>query len=122
MKPIRFGIKQFALCESSKGYALKFITCCGKGTVPLKDGFSMTESICLHLLEDFKGMSHHLYTDNFYTSPHLFRQLAKDDIGACGTVKAGRHGMPKILHPSQLPLGKEEPLLFEKCDNMVSCA
>ena len=67
-------------------------------------------------------MGHHVFTDNFYSSPHLFRQLAKENIGACGTVKAGRQGMPAILHPSNLLLTKHDPPVFARSGNLVACA
>ena len=47
-KPTRWGIKQFALCESKTGYALKFLTYLGKGTIEQVPGYSITESIILH--------------------------------------------------------------------------
>lgn len=50
-KPTRWGIKQYALCESKSGYALKFITYLGKGTLEPVPGFKITESICLNMME-----------------------------------------------------------------------
>lgn len=36
--------------------------------------------------------------DNFYSSPTLFKKLENKHIGACGTVKFNREGMPKELN------------------------
>jgi hypothetical protein len=121
-KPTRWGIKQFALCESKTGYALKFITYCGKNTIEQIDSFSITETICLKLLEQYENKGHIVFTDNFYTSPTLFKALQTKGIGACGTVKAGRKNMPKEIHPRQLHLNKGDDPVFMRCENMVACA
>ena len=44
-KPTRLGIKQFSLCESKPGYALKLLTYLGKGTVEQVPGYSQTPHI-----------------------------------------------------------------------------
>ncbi|XP_076331734.1 uncharacterized protein LOC143236927 [Tachypleus tridentatus] len=44
-KPTRWGIKQFALCENKSGYALKFITYCGKNTIVPVAGYSVIETL-----------------------------------------------------------------------------
>lgn len=121
-KPTRWGIKQYALCESKSGYALRFLTYCGKGTVQLQEGYSLTETLCLKLLEGFEHHGHQIFTDNFYTSPRLFRKLEEDGTGACGTVKAGRQNMPKDLHPKRLNIDKGDDPVFMRADNLVSCA
>lgn len=121
-KPCKWGIKQYALCESKTGYALKFITYCGKGTIPMVPRFTITESICLSLLEGFENAGFKLFTDNYYTSPMLYRELQTKDIGACGTVKAGRKHMPTDLHPKQLHLQKGDDPEFMRCNDMIACA
>ena len=121
-KPTRWGIKQFALCESKTGYALKFITYCGKNTIVTLPGFSITETICLSLLDGFTNCGHKVFTDNFYTSPTLYKKLHDDGTGACGTVKAGRKHMPPDLHPKRLHLDKGDDPVFMLSGNMISCA
>lgn len=121
-KPIRWGIKQYALCESRSGYALKFITYCGKGTLHTREGFTLTESLCLDLLDGFQHFGHCVYTDNYYSSPKLFRQLQEDGIAACGTVKAGRQNMPREIHPKNLQLDKGDDPVFMKSGDMIACA
>ena len=43
------------------------------------------------------GRGHHVYTDNFYTSPELANELLKKDTYLVGTVKESRKGMPIAL-------------------------
>ena len=40
---------------------------------------------------------HHLYTDNYYTSPEVYLVLHNKGIDCCGTVRVNRRGFPKEL-------------------------
>ena len=73
-KPVRWGIKQFALCESKTGYALKFITYGGQGSVTTEENFTVTETICLKLLNGFLNKGHIIFMNNYYSSPKLFKK------------------------------------------------
>ena len=42
-----------------------------------------THAIVLKLLEGLKGKGHHVYTDNYYSSPALFGDLRRLGFGAC---------------------------------------
>lgn len=121
-KPTKWGIKQFCLAESKTGYALKFMTYTGKNSVEVEEGFGVTESVCLKLLSGFTNKGHHIYTDNFYTSPNLFSKLATEGTGACGTVKAGRKNMPPDIHPRFLALDRGDDPKFMRKGNLVACA
>ena len=48
----------------------------------------------LKLLEGLEGRGHHVYTDNYYSSPALFGDLQRLGFGVCGTVRKNRRGMP----------------------------
>ena len=54
----------------------------------------MTSGVVLRLVEPICGRGHHLYTDNLYTSPSLFTELRLLGIGACGTLRMNRRGIP----------------------------
>ena len=43
------------------------------------------------------GKHHHIFMDNFFTSPALFMDLLQDGIYACGTVRTNRRGFPQDL-------------------------
>ena len=117
-KPTRWGIKQFALCEAKTGYALKFLTYAGATTLSTPDThLTATENIVQEMMADYAGHGHVLYTDSFYTSPNIVRALKAKQIGYCGTVQAGRKGMPEILHPNHLQLRKGAEPAFAKCKN-----
>ena len=118
-KPIRWGIKQYALCEARTGYALKLITYSGQNTVPLLGDGGVTSSVVQHLLKDYEDKGHIVYMDNYYSSPQLFNVLEEKSIGACGTVRESRKNMPKTF-PSKMKKG--DPPAFKRCDNLVACA
>ena len=50
-----------------------------------------THAVVLKLLEGLEGRGHHVYTDNYYSSPDLFGDLQRL---ACGTVRKNRRGVP----------------------------
>ena len=123
-KQTRWGIKQFALCEAKTGYALKYLTYTGATPVSTTDTcWTATENIVQEMMADYAGYGHVLYTDSFHTSPYIVRALKAKKTGYCGTVRAGRKGMPEILHPNHLQLRKGAEPAFAQCKNssIVAC-
>ena len=49
----------------------------------------------MRLLEGYERNDHHVYMDNYYTSPALFLEMAQNGFGACGTARVNRQGMPE---------------------------
>lgn len=120
-KPIKWGIKQFCLCESSTGYRLKNIIYTGKYNAQVDvAGFSTTEKVVIDLLDGFENKGHIVYTDNFYSSPNLFLYLQSIGIGACGTVRATRKLMPEALKPRNLILRRGMDPVFMRHNNLVA--
>ena len=60
----------------------------------------MTHAVVMRLVDPIKGRGHHLYVDNFYTSPQLFADLHMNGFGACGTVQVNRRGLPPSMKDS----------------------
>ena len=52
-----------------------------------------------------KGKYHHLYCDNYFTTPHMFLALLEDGINAYGTVRANCKDYPEDLTK---PKGEKE--------------
>ena len=121
-KPVRWRLKQFALCESKTGYALKFITYGGQGSVKTEENFTVTETICLKLLDGFLNKGHINFMNNYYSSPKLFQKLEDCGTGACGTVRHTRKNMPCGLYAATLPLNKGDEPKFMRSDNLIACA
>lgn len=121
-KPTKWGIKQFALCESDSGYALRFLLYTGKTTFEVDRAMGLADQVVTKLVEGFENKGHRLYTDNFYTSPLLCKKLESEQIGLCGTVKPNRKFFPKDLQPASLKLVKGDDPVFMRSDNTIACA
>ena len=71
-KPHPFGIKAFVLADSETGYLHGVRFYFGKETDILPDpNLLQTTRIVLTLTQPLEGMSHHVITDRFYSSPEL---------------------------------------------------
>ena len=128
MKPNRFHIKLFQVSEASSGYILGFHVYTGKDSSdisnfskPLDDNCTKMTKTVLGLLEQTKLLDkgHHIYMDNYYSSPELFDELYYRQTYACGTARQMRKGMPKTLGkckltPLQTAFMRNGPLLCLK--------
>jgi len=57
----------------------------------------MTQAVVMKLVDPIKGRGHHVYMDNYYTSPQLFSDLHDNGFGACGTVQVNCRGLPAAM-------------------------
>ena len=57
----------------------------------------MTHTVVLKLLEGLENRGHHVYMDNYYSSPSLFQNLRRLGFDACGTVRTNRRGVPEEI-------------------------
>ena len=106
MKPNRFHIKLFQVSEANSGYIVGFHVYTGKNNAcisnfshPLDEECSKTTKIVLGLLEstNLLDKGHHVYMDNYYSSPELFSELYYRQTYACGTVRQNRKGLPNAV-------------------------
>ena len=61
-------------------------------------GQRVVEDLTKHL----KGKHHHIFFDNYFTSEQLLRDLAEDNIYACGTAPKDCRGFPPSLKNAKL--------------------
>ena len=113
MKPNHFHIKLFQISEATSGYIIGFHIYTGKNgscvsslSYPLDPECTKTTKIVLGLLESTKLLDkgHHIYMDNYYTSPELFSELFYRETYACGTVRQNRKGLPTSVKQAKLKL------------------
>ena len=65
--------------------------------LPYQDihGLGQTRAIVMKLMEDFLGKGYCVYTDNYYNSVALTKQMGINKTYVCGTLKADHRGNPK---------------------------
>ena len=111
MKPNRFHIKLFQVSEAESGYILGFhvytgkdSSCISNSSKPLDPYCTKTTKVVLGLLEETNLLDkgHHIYMDNYYSSPELFHELYHRETYACGTARLIRKGMPKTVAKAKL--------------------
>ena len=110
-KPNKFHIKLFQVSEARSGYILGFDIYTGKGPNTKFDSCNTIDSDCTKTTKTVFGMleylrlldvGHHVYMDNFYTSPELFEELHWRNTYACGTVRPNRRGLPTAVTKASL--------------------
>ena len=127
MKPNKFGIKLFQLCEASSGYCVGLdvyhgSTDCVQFVNTLDNDYddrSQTSKIVLGMMakNGFLGKGHHIYMDNYYTSPELFDVLDSYDTYACSTVRISRKEVPRIFSMVRLRQGD---VIFRRRNNLLA--
>lgn len=106
------------LADSANGYIWNWKLYTGKDeSVPASD-LGLAHRVVLDLLDDdrLKSKGYRVFTDNFYSSPALFRDLLKDGFEACGTVRSNRKGIPEEVKTARLKKGKTQ---FSKDDTIL---
>ena len=97
-KPIKWGIKMWALCKSDTGYACNMQVYTGK--VEGHQEKRLAHRVCMDLLQPVLGTNLRVYMDNLYTSVGLLADLRVRGIMACGTVRANWKGLHFCPRPS----------------------
>ena len=71
MKPTKWGIKVWVMADAGTGYYCRLQIYIGKEGNDVEKG--LASRVVNDLMEDYQGLGHQLYVDNFYTSPQLFK-------------------------------------------------
>jgi hypothetical protein len=92
-KPIKFGIKVWMRASPASGYCHEFQVYTGRDVRGVPEA-GLGQRVVQDLAQRLHGMYHHVYVDNYFTSPALFQELYDNGIYACGTVRTNRRGLP----------------------------
>ena len=95
-KPTKYGIKTYMLCDSENGYCSKLQIYTGKNNSP-PSAFGITYDLVMFMLHGYFGRGHVIYMDSYYSSPRLFFYLWQLGVGATGTVRKNRRGVPQYI-------------------------
>lgn len=111
LKPVKYGIKSYALCESKTGYACALIQYNSRKP-------ETNLNMLVRLTKNYQNKFHHLYMDNFYTSVKVIEAMAEKGIYCCGTLRDNRGG-PKDIKKIVKRFKKGEGLVYT--NDLINC-
>ena len=126
-KPAKFHLKLFVVTDAKSGYCLGFDvyvgkdeTQCAKEGQLLDDSCNQTTKVVFGLMHrsGLLDKGHHVYMDNYYTSPELFEELLYKYTFACGTVRPNRKGLPKAVTTAKIKVKYE--CVFRRNDSLLA--
>ena len=94
LKPVKWGVKVWVMAESSTDYCSTFQVYTGKDTAGTTEK-GLAHRVVMDLTKPYYGSQLAVFMDNFYTGPELLTEMRKFGLYGCGTVRAGRKGLPK---------------------------
>ena len=108
MKPIKWGVKLWTLCESETGYTINFQVYTGKDQRGVEHGLGYR--VVMDMVVMLQRTNAQVFFDNYFTSVPLMKNLKLLGIQACGTVRANRKDLPAALVPgrNRRPLPRHE--------------
>ena len=107
--------KSVEAADASNGFVINHEVYLGKrpGRV-LANGLGY--SVVMKFVSPFLNKNHHVYFDNFFSSPKLLQDLQNEGTYAFLTVRAGRVGLPPS---SRRKLKREGEMICEQKGNLV---
>jgi len=83
LKPVKYGLKVYMLCEAATGFVINWMLHTGNIS---KSENGVTYKTVMSLVEGIEGEYYKIFMDRFYTSIPLLIDLKAKGIGACGTT------------------------------------
>jgi len=120
----KVGPTNFLPCVIQKMVVFSCIHYYGKTTTEslIRPDLPFTSQIVIYLAQVLEahtsGSGYHIYTDRFYTSPQLARELHEMKIHITGTVMASRKDFPFVLKKKKF---QEYELCTYQCDMKMMC-
>jgi hypothetical protein len=90
-KPIERGCKVWVIADASTDYVYNFEIYIGKSVE--RQG-PLGEHVVCSMTRGLSMKFHHIYFDNFFTSPLLVERLLEQGIYCTGTLRRNRRGIP----------------------------
>ena len=100
MKPTKRGIKVWVFGDANNGYFSNLSVYTGKEVIKREEG--LCTKVVKNLTTELKGLHHHAYFDNYFTSLSLIEDLLKDGIYTCGVARKDRKYFPPQLSEAKL--------------------
>lgn len=96
-KPVKRGIKVWALADAINGFVSMFQVYTGKQGNTVQKGLGA--NVVTTLTKPYVNTFRHVYFDNFFTIVDLLLDLYQSGLYGCGTVRTNRKGFPQQLKP-----------------------
>lgn len=93
------------LADSKSRYVWNFNLYTGK-EITIAPEKGLTHNVVMNLVSGLENKGYHVYTDNFYSSSPLFRELHLKGFEATGTVRSNRKGISKTFQQKTLQKGE----------------
>ena len=116
-KPTKWGLKAWGLAEASTGFMWHWKLYLGKENQNVRQEVGLAHRVVTELAEPLYDKGHVIYMDNFFSSKDLYQELADNQMGACGTLRINRRGIPDRLKQSK-PKAGEPPLTVKEGNTM----
>ena len=117
-KPTKYGIKVWMAADAANGYVLNFEVYEGsqEGNLLIH---GLGYNVVMKMARPFLNRKHHLFFDNFFSTPRLFEHLLDQGTYACTTIRSNRKELPrcakkKLKQPGELIREQKGNLLFTK--------
>ena len=127
----------FEVSDARTGYVIAFDVYMGKNKTRctlnadvLDPDSTQATKVVLGLLKkgNLLGKGHHVYMDNYSSSPDLFFELHNKECFACGTCRKNRKNLPKAVTTAKLKrkgdciFRRDGPLLCLKWQKKRICS
>ncbi|XP_040212523.1 piggyBac transposable element-derived protein 4-like [Rana temporaria] len=113
--------KLHRLCESSTGYTYRFRVCINEVSDLVWSecflDFGIVEEIVDDLVNPLYNQGYHLYMNQTYSNPALFRLLYTKGTLACGTIHRSNKGFPQELKVKKQKKGETTVL---RCEELLA--
>ena len=107
----KWHLKLFKVSDAKTRYVIEFEVYTGKKTTQcalnadvLDPYATKTTKVVLGLMQKARLLDkgHHVYMDNFYSNPCLYKELHWCSTFACGTCRSNRKYLPKAVTKAKL--------------------
>lgn len=115
-KASKWGMKAWVLADSDTGYLWNWQLYLRKedNVDPTR---GLAHRVVTSLVAPLYGKGHVVFMDNFFSSPDLFKELAGNQTGACGTLRTNRRGVPEAVRNRNPKVG--EPPITVTADGIL---
>jgi len=118
-KPHKWGLNAWVLAEAKTGYVWNLEMYTGKKS---ETEVGLTKKVVTSLCQPLYNTGHHVYMDNYFSSPALFCELKQNQLGACGTLRTNRTGVPASIKTAKLTKKKCGTVIDRDADDMLYIA